>query len=198
MDEQPGIDVPSALARLGGNRPLLSRLLAEFGRTQADAVTAIRRALGEGALEEATRRAHTLKGVAGNLSAMRLARVVTDVEMGLRSGETTGMEPLLAELDYAMAEVLSGLTPAEPVPVAAPTPAPAAVDLKLLMTALDALLARNSLAARRELMGVRTALDEKGVDSSVLAGAIDRLAFAEARRVLRELAIVLSISLPPL
>ena len=205
MEDQPGIDVPAALARLGGNRKLLARLLAEFGKTQASAVTAIRSALGHGAVEEATRHAHTLKGVAGNLSADRLAAAAAAVEATLRNGGGPGFEPLLADLDDAMAEVLGGLAAAAEVPVSgavsgsAPAGAAAvsAADLARTMAELDALLSRNSLAARREFGPLKAALDGRGVDSGPLAGAIDRLSFVEARRALKALATSLAIELPP-
>jgi HPt (histidine-containing phosphotransfer) domain-containing protein len=196
MEHQPGIDVPAALARLGGNRGLLMRLLIEFGKTQADAAAAIRAALRDGVVEDATRRAHTLKGVAGNLSAIRLAAAAAAVETRLRTGDPAGVEPLLAELESAMTEVLSGLAeqPAAPLaPAAKPAPA---TDLIERMNALDQLLGRNSLAARRELVPLAAALAAHRIDASPLAAAIDRLAFAEARQVLRTLATPLGIALP--
>src|SRR5262249_47431342 len=72
MEQQPGIDVAGALKRLGGNRALLARLLAEFARSQVGTVDKIRACLAQGAVEDAMRHAHTLKGVAANLSAARL------------------------------------------------------------------------------------------------------------------------------
>jgi signal transduction histidine kinase/DNA-binding NarL/FixJ family response regulator len=200
MDDQPGIDVEAALARLGGNRSLLARLLAEFAKSQAGAVTAIRLALGHDAVEEATRHAHTLKGVAGNLSALRLAAEASAVETQLRKGETADLAPLLARLDAAMAEVVDGLAAAgsAPAPVVAsnvPTGA-ASADLKRTIEDLDELLGRNSLAARREFGPVKTVLEAQGVDVAALAGAIDRLSFTEARRLLRAVAVPLGIGLP--
>jgi HPt (histidine-containing phosphotransfer) domain-containing protein len=198
MEDQPGIDVPAALARLGGNRGLLMRLLAEFGKTQADAAAAIRAALGRGDIDDAMRRAHTVKGVAGNLSAVRLAAVAGAVEMRLRAGDAAGAAPLLVDLEDAMGEILTGLTPE---PAAAPTPAANAApgtDLAGMMAALDALLGRNSLAARREAAPLIAALSARGADGGPLAAAIDRLAFAEARQALRTVAASFAIALPVL
>ncbi|MDB5363233.1 MAG: hypothetical protein JWO51_4530 [Rhodospirillales bacterium] len=200
MDDQPGIDVDAALARLGGNRALLARLLAEFAKSQAGAVTAIRLALGHGAIEEATRHAHTLKGVAGNLSAVRLAAAASAVETQLRKGEIADLEPGLTLLEAAMAEVVGGLAAATGVlapAVAAGTPtATALADLTRMIQNLDELLGRNSLAARREFAPVKTALEAQGADVAAMAGAIDRLSFTEARRLLRALAVPLGVALP--
>ena len=200
MEDQPGIDVEAALARLGGNRQLLARLLAEFAKSQAQAVAAIRQALGHGAVEEATRHAHTLKGVAGNLSAKRLAAEAAAVEALLRRGESAGVEPALARLEAAMVEVVGGLVPATDRPAAAvageASGGMASAELGRQMIELDQLLGRNSLAARREFGAIRIALEAKGVDAGALASAIDRLSFAEARRALRALAGPLGIELP--
>ena len=200
MDNQPGIDVEAALARLGGNRALLARLLAEFAKSQAGAATAIRLALGHDAVEEATRHAHTLKGVAGNLSALRLAAAASAVETQLRKGEIADLAPLLTRLDEAMAEVVGGLAAASSttVPVAAPHAATgaASAELKRMIEELDGLLGRNSLAARREFGPVKAALDAQGIDAAALAGAIDRLGFTEARRLLRAVAGPLGLDLP--
>jgi len=200
MDNQPGIDVEAALARLGGNRALLARLLAEFAKSQAGAATAIRLALGHDAVEEATRHAHTLKGVAGNLSALRLAAAASAVETQLRKGEIADLAPLLTRLDEAMAEVVGGLAAASSttVPVAAPHAATgaASAELKRMIEELDGLLGRNSLAARREFGPVKAALDAQGIDAAALAGAIDRLGFTEARRLLRAVAGPLGLELP--
>ena len=200
MDDQPGIDVEAALARLGGNRSLLTRLLAEFGKSQAGAVTAIRLAIGHGAIEEATRHAHTLKGVAGNLSAVRLAADASAVETQLRKGEIADLEPLLTRLEAAMAEVVGGLAAAgsAPAPAAATsaTSGAASAELSRMIVDLDGLLGRNSLAARREFAPVKAALEAQGVDVAALAGAIDRLGFTEARRLLRAVAGPLGVALP--
>jgi HPt (histidine-containing phosphotransfer) domain-containing protein len=197
MEDQPGIDVDAALARLGGNRKLLARLLAEFAKSQGGAVTAIRQALAHGAVEEATRHVHTLKGVAGNLSAMRLAAEAAAVESELRKGEAADLEPMLARLEAAMAEVVDGLAATAEAPAAAGAAAPgtASSDLGRLIVELDGLLGRNSLAARREFGPIRQVLEAQNVDVGILAGAIDRLAFAEARHALRQIAGPLGIDL---
>jgi signal transduction histidine kinase/CheY-like chemotaxis protein/HPt (histidine-containing phosphotransfer) domain-containing protein len=201
MQDQPGIDVDAALARLGGNRKLLARLLAEFGKSQAGAVAGIRQALGHGAVEEAARHAHTLKGVAGNLSATKLAAAAAALESLLRKGDVGDLEPALGRLEAAMTEVIDGLAALSEAPAAAPVaPAatPAAVpadDLAKMIMDLDGLLGRNSLAARREFGPVKEALEGQGVDAAALAGAIDRLSFSEARRVLRSIAGPLGVTL---
>src|SRR3569623_3647801 len=69
---RPGeaFDLPGALARLRGNRGLLDRLLATFTRDYAGAAGPLREALARGALADAARHVHSLKGVAASLSAV--------------------------------------------------------------------------------------------------------------------------------
>jgi HPt (histidine-containing phosphotransfer) domain-containing protein len=64
-----GIDSADGLRRVGGNHKLYVKLLRQFASQQADVVGQIRAALATKDSESATRLAHTLKGVAGNLGA---------------------------------------------------------------------------------------------------------------------------------
>ncbi len=65
----PGIDIEAGLARLNGNRKLFKKLLIEFDNSYTHVGGEIRQAVEMGDLESARRIAHTIKGVAGNLSA---------------------------------------------------------------------------------------------------------------------------------
>ncbi len=84
----PALDVRAALGRLGGNERLLLNVAAEFARDYADAADALERLVAAGDLAEARRLAHTLKGVAGNLSADALAAVARDMEVVLAGGQS--------------------------------------------------------------------------------------------------------------
>ena len=65
----PGLDLATALARLGGNERLLRSVAAEFVRDYADCAAQLRREVADGNLDAARRLAHTIKGVAGNIAA---------------------------------------------------------------------------------------------------------------------------------
>jgi CheY-like chemotaxis protein/HPt (histidine-containing phosphotransfer) domain-containing protein len=64
----PGIDIEGGLARLGGNRKLYLNLLKDFAPTYLNCTSEIRNALTDGDKSAASRTAHTVKGVAGNIS----------------------------------------------------------------------------------------------------------------------------------
>jgi CheY-like chemotaxis protein/HPt (histidine-containing phosphotransfer) domain-containing protein len=87
-------DLKGALRRLGGNQPLLDRLLVDFQKEQAGIMETLTAALGARDLALAERLAHTLKGVAGNLGARRLQEAAGLVEKTLREGGTPDLGPL--------------------------------------------------------------------------------------------------------
>jgi len=72
-DDPAAFDRVAALNRLGGNVPLLERLLSRFISDHTHSAQTILAAIDAGDLDTATREAHSLKGVAANLGAARLA-----------------------------------------------------------------------------------------------------------------------------
>ena len=100
----PGLDVAQGLAQLGGYTPLYRKMAVRVSREQVLRNETIREALAGGDREAARKRAHALKGVAGMLAAPRLLELTTALDAALVEG-ATDLEPLLAELETAMAEV---------------------------------------------------------------------------------------------
>jgi two-component system sensor histidine kinase/response regulator len=125
-----GLDSASALRRVGGNTRLFLKLLRQFASQQAGAVGEIRAALAANDVESATRLAHTLKGVAGNLGAGDVQDSAAAVETLLRDRSpaeatdaalvrlTAVLDPLVARLRAALA---IGTTAAAAAPVIAAT-----------------------------------------------------------------------------
>ncbi|MDR7047795.1 signal transduction histidine kinase/CheY-like chemotaxis protein/ligand-binding sensor domain-containing protein [Duganella sp. 3397] len=109
----PGIDTGAALARLGGNRRLLTVLLEkfveEFAVTQAQLATAI----GAGNIEQAALLVHKVKGAAGNLSMGQLHRCSDVLEQQLRS-DPDQAAPALAAFGTALATVLDAARAGDP------------------------------------------------------------------------------------
>ncbi|MDR2837282.1 MAG: response regulator [Azonexus sp.] len=67
------LDPSAALARLGHNHELYGRLIARFGDSQSDAATRLSAAVAAGDKASALLIVHTLRGLAANLGANRLA-----------------------------------------------------------------------------------------------------------------------------
>jgi CheY-like chemotaxis protein len=107
-----GIDVREALDRMAGNGPLLLRLLERFTQTQRECVSRIRIALENGALEEAVREAHSMKGLLGNIGAHELFERFKILEKELRSGHVDEIEGELAVLERSLNELIDAITAA--------------------------------------------------------------------------------------
>lgn len=74
------IDIDEGLRRCKGNNALFFKLLRDFVSKNADMTTKIKKAVHGGDTEDARNLAHTLKGLAGNLSAKALHRKAAELE----------------------------------------------------------------------------------------------------------------------
>ncbi|MDR0326219.1 MAG: Hpt domain-containing protein [Oscillospiraceae bacterium] len=85
------LDSGDALKRLGGNKMLLNTLLKKF---LADGTEGkLKSAIAEGDQEGARAAAHTIKGLAGNLSLPALREAAAALEAALKAGQDTGDLP---------------------------------------------------------------------------------------------------------
>ena len=78
------VDVQEALKRIGGSMDLYKRLLNQF--SGGDHIDPLEEALNTGAMDEASRLIHTLKGVASNLSLKKLSSVAGELEHKVKDG----------------------------------------------------------------------------------------------------------------
>jgi CheY-like chemotaxis protein/HPt (histidine-containing phosphotransfer) domain-containing protein len=106
----PGIDIRDGLGRVGGNSRLYRSILLKLRSDFADASGKIHHLLQTGQLDEATRIAHSLKGVAGNVGAADLHAAAAAVESALRQGHQDKAAEALKELDAAIGTVMVGLS----------------------------------------------------------------------------------------
>ncbi len=111
LPDLPGLDVENGLRRVAGNRHLYLDLLRQFVDGQTDAAEAIAEALARGETETAERRAHTVKGVAGNIGATGASAAAAEVEQRIKTHDTGGIEAALKTLANAIAGVSSAVTP---------------------------------------------------------------------------------------
>jgi CheY-like chemotaxis protein/HPt (histidine-containing phosphotransfer) domain-containing protein len=113
-DTLPGIDISSALKRLGGNAKLLSRLLKMFTRDYAGSTEEIKAALNSNNIEKAVRLAHTVKGVAGNLSAEELRLAASELEKSIMQQPRDSVDSLLEIFDRYLRQLIASLHFIEP------------------------------------------------------------------------------------
>jgi CheY-like chemotaxis protein len=86
----PALDIDAGLRRSGGAPKFYARLIEAFDRQFRGFAAKMRTHLEEGRLADATRLAHSLKGVAATLGATRLAASAEALEKRLGRDEPTG------------------------------------------------------------------------------------------------------------
>jgi len=105
----PGISIKSGLEKVGGNKKLYGKLLRQFLENNKDTTNEIKRVLDEGDTETATRLAHTVKGVSGNLGAEELFPVAGELEKAIKQGETDSLDSLLDSFEFHLNVVMGGI-----------------------------------------------------------------------------------------
>lgn len=103
-----GVNYNACLQRFMYNETLCDRFLAKF--TQDDSYAALCYALDFGNCDEAFRAAHTLKGVAGNLSLDILFQAVSAQAEHLRAGDLEAARAMLPCVKAAYAAVIDALS----------------------------------------------------------------------------------------
>jgi two-component system, sensor histidine kinase and response regulator len=205
-DSLPGIDVKNALKRLMGNRGLFIRLVADLCREYAGVTGHVREALAREDTESARRTAHTLKGIAGNLSATEIFEVARDLETAVQQGDQTTISESLDRLDDALKTVIQTARRLKEMEVEAPEPAPhieeptaPKAEIAILLMQLYNLLKKNSLSARKQfgLLKQRLKTDDRSEPLlEELEACLARLDFKGARTHLSAIAQRLDIAMP--
>ncbi|MET0319705.1 MAG: response regulator, partial [Duganella sp.] len=101
----PGIDMASALERLGGHMALFKRLLTMFAKDFDGAGARVQAAIDDSRWLDAAELVHKVRGAAGNLSATELFETATALEDRLRA-EHDDIHGLLAAFVHALGIVL--------------------------------------------------------------------------------------------
>lgn len=105
--EPYGIDYDDALDRFGGNAALYKRLAQKY--LQDTHFASFVAALESGDYDEAYRQAHSLKGVAGNLSLARIYDIASMICECLRNGEPEAAAKYTSDLESAHHSAIKGL-----------------------------------------------------------------------------------------
>jgi signal transduction histidine kinase/CheY-like chemotaxis protein len=108
----PGFDLAEGLKRLQGNRKLYRKLLLDFSASYAAAAEDIQQALAANDINRAHSLIHNIKGLAGNLSAIRLQSIATEMDGLVKQAlagkilEPDQMDRTFSELKNALGEAL--------------------------------------------------------------------------------------------
>jgi two-component system sensor histidine kinase/response regulator len=187
----PPFNLDAALVRVNGKRKLLRKLIIDFSHKFPEVVATLRRQVGDAALDEARRTAHTLKGVAGSLEIREVSEAARQVEDALAQRELAGMDTLLGRLDQAMGPALNAARSLA-VPEMAPAAAAAALDYSAVLPIIAELrdqLQRRSLRAWKTLDALETRLGAAPEAAGLrpVAAAMAALDFTRATALLDEL-----------
>jgi two-component system, sensor histidine kinase and response regulator len=191
-----GIDMDSALRRVAGNSRLLRNLILDFTARHQNSAAEIGRMLERGDRDGAQKLAHTIKGVAGNLSAVHLHDAATELDTALKSSQDRNFTPLLDRLESEMesvagaASAVGGDSWHEQDQSSSP-PSHGLAELGKMIVHLDTLLAANDMAAV-ELLANMSSMFETGQGAELILQRaqlqVRDLDFASARRSVAELA----------
>lgn len=102
-----GVDYEGALSRFMGNESLLTRFLKKF--LDDPNFLNLQSALDSNNVEEAFRAAHTLKGVAGNLSLSALYDQAVNISELLRNGDLEGAKAVMPAVQEAYRKITEAL-----------------------------------------------------------------------------------------
>jgi two-component system sensor histidine kinase/response regulator len=109
LPKMEGIDIASGLSIVGGNEKLYRKLLVKFYQDSQNSVAEIRNALETGDSKLAERLTHTVKGVAANVGAKKLAAVAEPLELAIGKGQKDGYESLLNDFSIKLNQVMESL-----------------------------------------------------------------------------------------
>ena len=85
-----------------GKAQLVKRVLATYQASLTKLVAQLQLARGEGAWDQVSRVAHTLKSSSASIGALALSALCAEIERLLRAGDSNGAQPLI---DQFQAEV---------------------------------------------------------------------------------------------
>jgi two-component system, sensor histidine kinase and response regulator len=107
-----GLDAVAGLRRVAGNRNLYLKLLRQFVDQQSDAPSQIAEQLQAGDLATAERTAHTVKGIAANLSITEVQASAGDLEKAIREkANPVRLEALRQQFSDVLFDLLARLRP---------------------------------------------------------------------------------------
>ncbi|MBU0994705.1 MAG: response regulator [Proteobacteria bacterium] len=202
----PGIDIESGLKRIGGNKKLFRKILKEFLKTYENVVIEIRDSFQAKDTELLARTVHTLKGVAGNFSAIELQEKALELETAIKQGKDDEFDDRLKTLETALNKVLDAARSIEPPPAVQDTQAgthPAenkeiiTSEVAPLINELYALIKQSNLKAVSYLESIKNDLAGGGLNDKIeaLDNQINMFDFNSAQATLQEIAKGLGITI---
>lgn len=92
------VDIKSAMARFGDDKDFYREMVNEFLSYVADQIKAIEEGAASGDADAVQKNAHSIKGAAGNLSAVRVQSLALTIEHKGRDNDLSGLTQLIENL----------------------------------------------------------------------------------------------------
>ena len=193
-----GIDARQGLERLAGDAGLYMALLKKFAVNQAQTDIKLEQALGENDLETARRLAHTIKGVAGNISAQPLFETASDLDAALKSADIQTAKSILPVFSGHLQQVIQAVSQLEknkdPETGSRDNPADTQ-SIQPLLHELAALLNEDDTAASDLVRQLTNSVGEGREMLDQMSRQISGYEFDQAKQTLEELCRTLKIDL---
>ncbi len=106
---EPVWEKEALLNRLSGNQALAEAIVEQFLSDMPEQLARLRVQVREGQAEQAGKQAHTIKGVAANLSSPALERIAESMEKAGKEGDLERLPPLMAQMEAIFAQVESAM-----------------------------------------------------------------------------------------
>ncbi len=137
-----GLDTTLGLKRVGGNETLYLKILNKFQESQSDVIERIQDALDHNNIAEAKREAHTLKGLAGSIGALKLQESAQSVEQLIEDeGDLSfALESLSTQLMLVLETLKMGMQEASKTSKNSEVPALSSEEITTLLSRLIHLL----------------------------------------------------------
>jgi HPt (histidine-containing phosphotransfer) domain-containing protein len=192
-----GMQIPQALARMGGNTAMYAQVLQTFVAELPPKPEALAQLLAAGQTAEAVRMLHTFKGLSGTVGASALSQTVAQLEKTCAQALTPAQaQAVVAQLQQAIAQAMERITPVleryTPPPVNSPPAVPTGpldtAGFQQYLQTLADLLRRSDMTA----MDTHAQLQERygaqlPTQLPPLRAAMEQLDFAAALQICEQL-----------
>ena len=202
-DHLDGFDLVEGLDRMLGRPELYLKFLFKLPDGHDGDAAAVRQALQDGDRDTAHRLAHTVKGVAGNLSATDLYQAATDLDAAIKKGDED-LDGLLDRFDAELARAvqavraLRGETPADGEGGDAMPTEFDVMTVTGILHEMDAILVKHRMGAGKRVEELRNVLGGHEIlkqDFTALEAAIGKLDYVSARDQLSTIASKLGVDM---
>ncbi len=194
-----GIDADSLMKRFNGKMEFIREILNDFSQ-YASIVNDIETSFNSGHMEEAEHHAHTLKGIAGNISALELSQAAYDLEIALKEKSSHDFSTLFAKVCEQLDIVLESISSlATPTVEKTPGNTSGTLDhkeIEKLIRQLNQNIRDHNLDAGDTLQSlIKNLPPEPELSVDLLSAQINDLKFKEAEVTLSEMVEFLKIPL---